>query len=358
MTLDNSTFLTSLLSCSSVAGAENEALACYDDFMHENGIDTFRDALGNSYAVLNPNASLRVMVEAHIDEIGFQVTYIDDSGFVYVRQNGGVDRVCVPGSKVCIHTADNGRISGVIGKTPIHILRPDDRGKVPELEDLWIDTGLSMETVRSLVSVGDFVSFAPNVMFLGDSGITSKGLDDKAGVYVVAETLRCLKDNPLDIAVYGVASVQEELGCKGAKICIANARPDISISIDVGFATDVPGLLKKKYGDIALGKGPIINHHADCDRDLVRFAADVAAENGISVQHCANHISTGGTNAASLQVSGSGVRTMLLGIPNRYMHTQVEMCDVRDLQESVRLLVALISKIDKDRRYEEGLHRD
>lgn len=356
MTLNNIYLLEHLLKVPSVSGFEDKAVKCYEDFMHEHGIDTFRDALDNCYAIINPKAEFRLMLEAHIDEIGFQVTYIDDSGFVYIRQNGGIDRACVPGSQVYIHTLNEELVLGIIGKSPIHVLKPDERGKVPELEDLWIDTGLPVEIVKEKVSVGDFVSFAPNFKYIGDYGITSKGLDDKVGVYVVAEVMQRLSEKHLDIGVYAVVAVQEEVGCKGAKTCIANVNPNMSVSIDVGFATDVPNISKKKYGDIALGKGPVLNHHTDCNRGMVKLLKTVADENNIKIQMAANPISTGGTDTASLQVSGKGVKTLLLSIPNRYMHTQVEMCDKRDLEETIQLLISWILEMDQRVKNNETIY--
>ena len=155
------------------------------------------------------------------------------------------------------------------------------------------------------------------------------------------------KEN-LHIGVCAAATVQEEVGCKGAKVCVGNIEPQMSISVDVGFATDVPNISKKRYGDIALGRGPIINCNTDCNREMVNIARSVAKGSGIDVQLNANSNSTGGTNTASLQVSNKGVKTLLLSIPNRYMHTQVEMCDLRDVEAAIALIVKMILFIDKN----------
>ena len=209
---DRISFLEKLLNTHSVSGFEHAATEVYENYLKDCA-EVFRDSLNNCYAVLNPSASKRIMIEAHIDEIGFQVTYIDDKGFVYVRQNGGVDCATVPGSLVLIHTADGTAVPGVIGKRPIHIQKPDERTKVLELENLWIDTGLSHDEVLEKISVGDVVSYQANCSFLSENVIVSKGLDDKIGVYVVAEAIRRLSRENLNIGVYGVAAVQEEVGC-------------------------------------------------------------------------------------------------------------------------------------------------
>lgn len=338
-------FLDSLLNLHSVSGFEEDALALYEEYV-KSFSNVFRDSLNNCYAVLNPSSSKRILIEAHIDEIGFQVTYIDDMGFVYVRQNGGIDCATLPGSIVEIHTSDKKIVPGVIGKRPIHVQKPDERMKVAELEDLWVDTGLSKENVLELISVGDVVSFRPNSFLIDENRIVSKGLDDKIGVFVIAEAIRRLSKENLHIGVCAAATVQEEVGCKGAKVCVDNFQPQMSISVDVGFATDVPNISKKKYGDIALGRGPVINCNTDCNREMVNIARSVAKGAGIDIQLNANSNSTGGTNTASLQVSNKGVKTLLLSIPNRYMHTQVEMCDLRDVESAVRLIVEIIKRVD------------
>lgn len=341
-------FLERLLNSHSVSGFEEGASRIYEEYVKQYS-SVFRDSLNNCYAVLNPSSDKQVLVEAHIDEIGFQVTYIDDMGFVYVRQNGGIDCATLPGSIVDIHTSDNKAIPGVIGKRPIHIQKPDERMKVSELDELWVDTGLSKENVLELISVGDVVSFRPNYFLIDENRIVSKGLDDKIGVFVIAEAIRRLSKENLHIGVCAVATVQEEVGCKGAKVCVDNIEPQMSISVDVGFATDVPNISKKKYGDIALGLGPVINCNTDCNREMVNIARNVAKGASIDVQLNANSISTGGTNTASLQVSNKGVKTLLLSIPNRYMHTQVEMCDLRDVESAIELIVETILFIDKNK---------
>lgn len=345
MKTDCKIFLENLLNTHSVSGFENAATDVYEDYLKDCA-EVFRDSLNNCYAVLNPAASRRIMIEAHIDEIGFQVTYIDDKGFVYVRQNGGIDCATVPGSMVLIHTSEGSVVPGVIGKRPIHVQKPEDRSKVLELENLWIDTGLTHDEVVEKISVGDVVSFKSNCSFLTENVIVSKGLDDKIGVYIVAEAIRRLAKERLNICVYGVAAVQEEVGCKGAKVCVDNVNPQMSISIDVGFATDVPDISKKKYGDISLGKGPVINCHTDCNRQMVQVVRTVAAQTGTDIQLNANYISTGGTDTASIQVSHKGVKTLLISIPNRYMHTQVEMCDLRDVEGAIDLIVNTVLHLD------------
>ncbi|MDR2423224.1 MAG: hypothetical protein LBD59_00685 [Prevotellaceae bacterium] len=343
----NKEFLQQLLATDSVAGDESDAADLFCKYL-QSECTIERDIIGNVYAVLNPASERRLMIEAHIDEIGFQVTYIDDSGFVYVRQNGGIDCACLPGSQVVVKTRSGERLAGVIGKRPIHIQTQDERGKVSELEDLWIDTGLTADEVKQKISVGDTVSYCSNFLQLSENRISSKGIDNKIGVYIVAETMKALSEKQLNTGVFGVASVQEEVGCKGAKVSGYKVNPQTAICIDVGFATDTPDISKKKYGDIALGRGITVTSHTDSNRQLSLFAENIAQANNIPFQLAAHHIASGGTDTVAVQLSHSGVKTLLLAVPCRYMHTQVEMCDLRDVQAAIDLLVQMVCAIDKE----------
>jgi len=341
----NEQFLELLLSQSSVAGDETDATDVFGAYL-QNECTIQRDVMGNCYAILNPESDKRLMIEAHIDEIGFQVTWIDENGFVYVRKNGGIDCACVPGSQVIIKTRNGEQLPAVIGKSPIHVLKEDERKKVPELDDLWVDTGLSVETVKEKVTIGDTVAYIGNFIKLGEHRISSKGLDDKIGVYIIAEVMKILSEKNLDIGVYGVASVQEEVGCKGAVVGGYKINPHIAFCLDVGITSDVPNISKKKHGDSSLGKGIIITSHTDSNRQLSLLAEDVARRNEISHQLSANYSASGGTDTKPIQLSRDGVRTLLMSIPCRYLHTQVEMCDLRDVQAAIDLLVSLVCHID------------
>lgn len=341
-------FLNQLLEAPSVSGYEEAASNVFLNYVAPYVYKTEVDVLNNTYAYAgNPEAETTIMVEAHIDEIGFQVLHISKEGFLYVRKNGGIDLCCIPGSQVQVLANDGTVIPGVIGKKPIHLISADDRKKAPDLDKLWVDTGLPVEEVRQRISVGDPVCFAPNVMMLGEHKITSKGLDDKIGVYVVAEVLRKLSRRKVNVKVCGVASSQEEVGCRGAVVGSANVVPDYSISLDVTFATDVPDCPAHKHGEVILGKGVVITKHLDSNRKFAQLAEKVAQECKILHQLSANNSATGGTNAAKIQLSNTGVRSLLLSIPNRYMHTPAEICDMRDINAAVDLIVELVAEIGK-----------
>lgn len=336
-------FLEDILSVSTVSGFESIGSEAFVNYLKPYVDRIEIDCLGNAmaYRIASSSAPM-VMIEAHIDEIGFQVIHIDDNGCIYLRRNGGIDMQCVVGSKVVI-TTDTGCINGVIGKTPIHLLTPSEREKIPELSSLWVDTGLSSDEVKERVKVGDPVAYASNHQWLTDNRITSKALDDKIGVFVVAEVMRRLHENSIsNINVCGVATVQEEVGCRGAAISSFRVNPDINITIDVDFATDVPGCSVTKYGDIKLGGGVIISRNLDNTPMLVEQMQEIAKAYDIKIQLSARPNSTGGTNASRIQLSRQGVKTLSIGIPCRYMHTPVEMCDMRDVEACINLIVDFI----------------
>lgn len=346
MNKKQTSFLRALLEAPSVSGYEDAASEVFLNYVHSFTDQTSVDVLNNTYAMVgNLESETTVMLEAHIDEIGFQVLHISKEGYLYIRKNGGIDICCVPGSVVQILTKDGTAIPGVIGKKPIHLISPDDRKKSPELDTLWVDTGLTPDVVRERIRVGDPVCFAPGVTMLGDTKISSKGLDDKIGVYVVAEALRKLAMRNLNVKVCGVASSQEEVGCRGAVVGSATLHPQYSISLDVTFATDVPDCPARKYGEVILGKGVVITKHLDSNRKFAELAEEVAVKHKIPCQLSANNSATGGTNASKIQLSNTGVRSLLLSIPNRYMHTPAEVCDLRDIESAINLVVELVSAL-------------
>lgn len=344
-------FLNNILNTYSVSGFENQARRLFIEYLTPfvDSIDI--DHIGNCYAYIGDDCksdkSVSVLIEAHIDEIGFQVIYIDDKGYIYMRKNGGIDVNCIPGSQVVIQTSSGEEIFGIIGKKPIHLIDSDERTKNIELHTLWVDTGLAPDEVKKKVSIGDVIAWKSNMMYLSDKKVSSKGLDDKIGVYVISQVLKrlsSLKNNAIQVC--GVASVQEEVGHRGAIVCGHKLTPDLAISIDVDFATDVPDCPKTRYGDIALGKGVVIHRSIDNTNSISLLAEKIAKENNIKYQLSARTLAVGGTNAVVLQQAKDGIKTISLGIPCRYMHTPVELCDLDDVQAAINILYHLIIELD------------
>lgn len=341
---ENNDFLNRLLETRSVPGFERDASNLFCGYLTDSAVSVEIDIIGNAFIRNHkPEEKASVMLEAHIDEIGFQVLYIDNQGFIYVRRDGGIDLHCLPGTQVSIHTQSGELLSGVIGKKPVHLMEGDAKTRVIELDNLWIDTGLSPEKIRGLVSVGDAVSFNPNMKMLTDKLITSKALDDKIGVFVIAEAYKQLVNlHDANKRICAVASVQEEIGSRGAVPCAYSVFPDIAICVDVDFATDVPDCSPKKYGDVRLGKGVVIQKTPDSNPDLLSKAERIAKDNGIPYQISARPNSTGGNDTSRVQLARGGVKTLGLGIPCRYMHTPVELCDLSDAIAAIDLIVALV----------------
>ncbi len=348
-------FLEALLQCSGPSGFEEETAAVYRDYLGEFCDEVYTDVMGNTAGVLNQNAEFKVMLAGHYDEIGFQVVYIADDGLIYFRPNGGIDKLTVPGSEIEILTK-SGRLPGVIGKKPIHMLKPKERDQAVELTDMWIDIGAeSNEEAKALVRIGDPVAFKSNFTRLGKNRIKSKGMDDKIGAFVVAEVLKVLSKKNLNVAVYGVGTVQEELGLRGATTSSFDIDPDVGFAIDVGFTTDLPDMPKKELGDIAMGNGPEVNRSADNNQVLGERLRAVAKRCKIKYQESPGHRASGGTDTATIQLSRSGVATALISIPNRYMHTQVEICDLRDVEGAIKLLSTTIAEFAGTESFIPGL---
>ena len=331
LTRESLKFLSDFMNASSPSGFEEEAAGVFRSYVSGFCAEVRTDVLGNTMGILNPGAPLRVMLAGHYDEIGFQIVYISDEGLLYFRPNGGIDKLNVPSTEVEVLTA-NGRVHGVIGKKPIHLLKAE-----------------------SLVSIGDPVAVCPNFRMLNEHRFISKGTDDKVGAFVVAETLRELSKRKLNVAVYGVGTVQEEVGLRGAHTSCFGIDPQVGFAVDVGFATDLPDIPKKLLGEIKLGGGPELNRSCDNNPVLGRLIRQVARKHKIAYQETAAHRASGGTDTAQMQMTRAGVATALVSIPNRYMHSPVEMCDLRDVEGAVRLLVESIAALKGDESFIPGI---
>jgi endoglucanase len=341
-------FLEKLLEAPSPSGYEQPAQRVFRDYVAPFCDELTTDVMGNVFArVAGQGENLpRVMVVGHTDEIGLQVKYIDDKGFLYFAAVGGVDAHLTPGKRVNVHTA-NGPLPGVIGKKPIHLMDTKDRETVVKLEAQYIDIGAAdKEEARKLVRVGDAVTFESSFTRLQGDRVSSRGFDDKAGCFVVAEVLRLVKASgrKLNVDLYGVSSVQEEIGLRGGTTSSYSVNPDVGICVEVDFATDQPDVEKKHNGEVALGKGPILARGANINPRLFDLLCESAESEKIVIQHTASPRATG-TDANVMQISRGGVATALVKIPLRYMHTPIETVALGDLENAARLIVAALERI-------------
>ncbi len=309
------------------------------------------DVHGNLVAAFNPQAKVRVMLSGHCDQIGMMVTHIDEHGFIYFNQIGGIDPSVLPGSRVVIH-ARKGKVNGIIGHKPVHLLHAEERGKRLELSKLWIDIGASDGAeAKKMVGVGDPITYELNVLRMGKNVLVSPACDDKVGVFVVMEALRLVaaqikaRDKKrFPVALFAVSTVQEEIGLRGARTSCFGLDPLVGIAVDVTHASDNPGAEAKRIGTVKLGHGPTIARGANINPVVEDLLVSTAKKKRIKHQSLSSPGATG-TDANAIQVSRSGVAAALIGIPNRYMHTQVEMVDLRDLEAAARLVAETVMRI-------------
>ena len=348
-------FLEELLMTCGPSGFEFEQAKVYRDYLKPFAHDIRTDVLGNTIARLNPDAKFQFMLSGHYDEIGFQVVSIMPQGLVSFRPVGGIDPLTLPGTGVEILTK-KGHIPGVIGRKPIHLQTPDERKAVPKIEDLWIDIGAAdQKAAEKLVKVGDPISFSRNFEMLSKTCVHSKSLDDKIGAFVIAEAFRQLAKRKIKVGVACVGTVQEELGLRGAITGAFGVNPDAAIAVDVGFATDVPGIKPELLGDIKLGAGAELQRNADNNPPLLNRILKAAAKHKIPYQMTTGHRATGGTDTAAIQMTRGGVATALISIPNRYMHTPAEICDLRDVESAIGLIVETIASLTGKETFIPGI---
>lgn len=339
-------FFKKLISTMSPSGFEEQAVKLWEKRVKTFVNKVSVDANGSGIALLGKGSGKKIMIAAHIDEIGFMVQHVDKQGFIYFSPVGGVDKHIVPGKRVWIHT-DKGVILGVVGRKPIHQMQPEERNKVSKFENMWIDIGVKSEKEAfKKVSIGDYAVPAVGFEEINKDIFIGRGFDDRAGVWVMTEVMRLLSKVKLSSSVYGVATVQEELGLRGARTSAYGINPDIGIAIDVTFATDAPGMDKRKIGDIKIGKGPVITRGPNINNALFKEIVSVAKKNKIPHQIEANSHPTG-TDANAIQMTRAGVPTVLVSIPNRYMHTPVEMVCGKDMENAVKLITAFVKSISK-----------
>lgn len=341
------TFLKSLISAPSPSGYEQPAAAEWRRYAGPLADSIDHDLHGNSFAVKNPQGNPKIMFAGHCDELGFIVKYIDERGFVFFDPIGGHDLSIVPGRRVSIINA-KGTVPGVTGKKAIHLMTPDERKKVPNIENLWIDIGVdSREEALEIISVGDPVVYELGFRQITNDVAASRAFDDKVGAFAVIEALRYLKDDQLQAAVYSVATVQEEIGLRGAHTSTFSVEPVVGIAVDVTHATDHPEINKLKSGEILLGGGPVITRGANANPKVVELLMLAAYEEDIPYQVKANPRGTG-TDANAMQLSRGGVAAALIGIPLRYMHTPSEMVNLNDVENTAKLLAAFARRVTSD----------
>ena len=337
-------FLKELLTTHSPSGMETEGVECFLKYLDGGDIDK----IGNGIVKFG-NGKHSLLLSGHIDEIGLRIQNIDDKGFLYFIKNGGADAKVLLGSTVTILNR-NGKVKGIIGKAPIHVETAEERKSV-NFKKMKIDIGASSKSeAQEKVDIGDIAIIDGDFMELNENRFISRGLDDKLGVFIVAEVIKTLQMNKeqgfrtlKNLTIYGSACTQEETGGSGA-INLARINPNYSIDYDVHFASDDGYVAANEFGDVSLGKGGAVCHSVDCNPTLVNLIKDASDENGIPFQSFSK--GSGGTNTIKIKNNAFNCETALLSIPLRNMHTQVEMADYRDIQCLIDMTLATIYKID------------
>ena len=344
MKRESFSFLEKLIGTPSPSGFEGNAVALWKKEVKRFTEEIKIDVHGNCMACLNNKKKLKIMIAAHIDEVGFMVKYIDKEGYLYFSAVGGIDPHVVSGQRVWIETK-KGRVLGVIGKKPIHLLESEERKKAFKIEDFWIDIGAENgKDAKSKIDIGDIAVPALGLELLSADKITARGLDDKAGVFVIGEALKGVSKKKFNASLCAVATVQEEIGLRGARTSAYGISPDIGIAVDVTFAADFPTMDKKKTGDIRIGAGPVIARGPNITPKIFNLLIEAAKKEKIPYQIEAIPRATG-TDANVIQLTKAGVATGLVSIPLRYMHTPVEVVSLRDLENTSRLIQVFILKI-------------
>ncbi len=344
-------FLRRLLETPSPSGYEQPIQAVVRDCLRPFADDVRTDRHGNVFVARFPEGrpadAPRVMLAGHCDQIGLMVQYIDAEGFLYVQPIGGWDVQILLGQYLTVWAKD-GPISGVVARRAIHLLSPDERTKVPGFTDLWVDIGAKDKAeAEGLVRPGDPLTFALGYRPLRNNLAASPAMDDKVGLWVVMEAIRLLHNRYLRAAVYAVSTVAEEIGLRGATTATYSVNPAVAIAVDVCHATDTPGNDKKTQGDIKCGGGPVLYRGPNISPRVFDLLEATAKTHAIPVQVRGTPRATG-TDANAMQVSREGTACGLVGIPNRYMHSPVEVVHLHDLSHAARLLAEFCAAVGPD----------
>jgi endoglucanase len=338
-------FLQQILETPSPSGYEEPVQRLVREYASGFADQIRTDVHGNVIACVNPDAKQRVMFAGHADQIGLIVTFVNEQGFLYTNPIGGWDPQQLIGQRMTVHTA-KGPVPAVIARKPIHVLDEEERKQVVKLKEMWLDVGAKTQAeAAELVQVGDPVTLELGFQEMRNGFANAPGMDNKSGLWTSFEALRRAAQRKLNVAVYAVATVQEEIGLRGAHTSAYGINPHAGIAVDVTHATDCPTMDKTQNGDIKLGGGPVIARGPNMNPVVVerlRGAADAA---DLVFQWEAIGRGTG-TDANAIQLARAGVAAGLISIPNRYMHSAVEMISLDDLDKAAELLATFVTGLE------------
>ncbi|RPH92963.1 M42 family peptidase [candidate division KSB1 bacterium] len=330
--------LKALCESHAVSGREEGIRALIRKELTSVGCKVTMDAMGNVIGFRKGKGKVKVMLAAHMDEIGFLVSHVDKSGFLRIQPCGGFDPRTLMSQRVYVHTAKK-RLLGVMGTRPVHVLSEEEAKRTLKVTDYFVDLGLPAKAVEKLVEIGDPITMARDMIEIGDC-LTAKALDNRIGVWLMIESLRRLRAHAVDI--YAVATTQEEVGIRGAITSALDVRPDVGIALDVTIASDIPGSDSKDYIS-TLGKGvaiKIMDSASISNPKLVTELRNIARKK--KIKHQMEILPRGGTDAGGIQRVTGKCAVGTLSVPLRYVHSTVEMAHKQDLEAAVNLLTAYL----------------
>ena len=339
-------FLEKYLNNAAPTGYEWEGQKLWMDYLKPYVDEFITDTYGTAVGVINPQATYKVVIEGHADEISWYVNYISDNGLIYVIRNGGSDHQIAPSKVVNIHTK-NGIIKGVFGWPAIHT-RDRSKEEAPKPDNIFIDCGCATkDEVEALgVHVGCVITYPDEFHILNDTKFVCRAIDNRMGGFMIAEVARLLKENKkkLPFGLYITNAVQEEIGLRGAEMITQTIKPNVAIITDVTHDTTTPMIERKKEGHLEIGKGPVVAYAPAVQQKLRDLIIDTAQANDIPFQRSALSRATG-TDTDAFAYSNGGVASALISLPLRYMHTTVEMVHKDDVENVIRLIYESILNI-------------
>lgn len=346
-------FLFDLLSTPSPTGFETAGQKKWMEYVRPFADSVENDPYGSAWAVIEGKSPVKLMLEAHADEIGFMVKYITKEGFIHLDRIGGSDYATARGRRV-IFQGDKGPVTGIIGNTAIHIRDKTGGEKAPEVHELYVDVGADNEKgVEKLgLRVGHPGVYADTVEAFGDGRIAGRAIDNRAGGFIIAEVMRRLHKQraKLNCTVIAANCVQEEIGGFGARMLSYRLHPDVAICLDVTHATDTPGIDKSKHGSVKLAGGPTLTHGTCCHPLVVKRLMKTAEKAEIPIQHEASSRYSG-TDTDDIFWARGGIPSALVSLPLRYMHSVVECVDLKDVDHVIGLLTAFALSVKSGEKF-------
>lgn len=343
-------FLFDLLNTPSPTGFEVAGQRVWARYLGDRVDAVASDSYGTAWATLEgtDDEAPRLLLDAHVDEIGYMVKHVTDDGFLYVDRIGGSDRAIARGQRVRILTGADELVLGVIGSTAIH-LRDRDDDAIPKVHDLFVDIGAADRDAVAArgVRVGQPMVFDVAPARLTDTRVTGRAIDNRLGGFIIAQVMARLAEDRPTCTVYAANSVQEEIGGHGAQMITHRLQPDLAVAFDVTHDTGTPGINVKQHGQVKMGEGPTVTHGTSNHPQVVQHLVDVAEAEDIALQHEASSRRTG-TDTDSIFKVRQGVPSALVSVPLRYMHTTVEVVDLGDVEACIRLLTAFVRSLGAD----------